>query len=58
MIYIILKLLEEKRKAYEEQRNKIKEKIMNDLNMSKEKKEKEYEQKMQEEEQKKKELIQ
>ncbi len=51
-------ILEEKRKAYEEQRNKIKEKIMNDLNMSKEKKEKEYEQKIQEEEQKKKELIQ
>ena len=51
-------ILEEKRKAYEEQRSKIREKIKNDLNMSKEKKEKEYEQKMREEEQKRKEIIQ
>ena len=51
-------ILEEKRKAFEEQRSKIREKIMNDLNMSKEKKEKEYEQKMREEEQKRKEIIQ
>lgn len=51
-------ILEEKSKLYEEQRNKIKQKIYNDLNMSREKRDKEFEKKIEEEEIKKKELIQ